>query len=290
MTIHQIVAEIRQRLCGKYPKTEIESFERILIRHFLNLTPAQAHMSRYIELCAEKEQKIHSAIDELQNHKPIQYIIGETEFYGLPFKLTPDVLIPRPETEELVHWILNSYDRHAELTMVDVGAGSGCISVSLAANLRNADIWAVDISKEGLAVARRNALKNKVKVHFIHDDILKTGTMGFQPDSIDVLVSNPPYVQPSERDRMKPNVLQYEPHIALFAPENDPVIFYKCIATIGTKCLKNKGKIFFEINEGLQTEVIEILTQNHYINIIPRRDINGKWRMVAAEFSRTATV
>ena len=283
MTIHQINAELHRQLTGQYPETEIDSFARILFKHFLDMTPVQTHCSLDSELPAATEKKIRDAIEELKKYRPIQYILCETQFYGLLFELTPDVLIPRPETEELVDWLLREYGRNAELTIVDIGTGSGCIAVALSANLPNANVYAIDVSQEALILARKNAQKNGVKVNFLLQDILTDGLTGFEPDSIDVIVSNPPYVMPSEKAYLSPNVLEYEPHIALFAPENNPLVFFEQIAALGMKYLKNKGKIFFEINEALPEKVTEILRKNHYSNITVRKDLNGKWRMVSAE-------
>jgi len=281
MTIRQITAEIHRQLTGLYPEVEIESLARILFRHYLKMTPAQVQLLQGSELSINIEQQIHSAIDELKKFRPIQYILGETEFYGLPFELTPDVLIPRPETEELVDWVVHEYGRNAQLTFLDAGTGSGCIAVALAANFPNASVWAVDVSEAALAVAQRNALKNGVKVNFLLKDVLQDEWTGFVQASLDVVVSNPPYVTPSEKAQMLPNVLDYEPHDALFAPENHPLVFYERMAAFGSKCLKEGGKIFFEINEAFPEEVAEILRQNNYSDIIQRKDINGKWRMVS---------
>jgi len=283
MSILHIAAKIRRQLTGLYLDTEIESFVRILFQHFLGMTSAQIHLSHDNEPSDKIVKQIMKSVDELKKYRPIQYILGETEFFGLRFELTSDVLIPRPETEELVDWIAREYDRNAVLSMVDVGTGSGCIAVSLAAYFPNADVWAVDVSEAALDVAKRNALKNKVKINFLADDVLKDGTMGFESASLDVLASNPPYVAPSEKALMLPNVLKYEPHCALFTPENDPLIFYRRIAALGTKCLKDRGKVFFEINEAFSAEVAEILQKNNYSDIILRKDVNGKWRMVSAE-------
>ena len=282
MTIRQIATEIRQQLTGLYPATELESFIRILFRHYLNMTPTQVHLSQDSEPPAGIVQQIQTAIDELKKFCPIQYILGETEFYGLPFVVTSDVLIPRPETEELVDWIVRGYDRDAMLSVIDVGTGSGCIAVSLAASFPNAKVWAVDISEAALSVAQQNALKNKVKVMFLREDVLKNTLIGFEPASLDVVVSNPPYVTPSEKRQMLPNVLEFEPHTALFTPGEDPLIFFKRIATFGVGCLKKGGKIFFETNEAFPAEVANILKQYGYSDIVSRKDINGKWRMVSA--------
>ena len=282
-TVNIVYAELHQQLAGLYPETEIESFARILFRHYLNMTPCQIHLSQDNKIPSGVELQICAAIADLRKYRPIQYIIGETEFYGLRFEVTPDVLIPRPETEELVDWVFDEYDRNAVLSMVDIGVGSGCIAVTLAAGFRYANVWAVDISETALAIAQRNALTNKVKVNFLLDDILKGHLMGFQPGSLDTIVSNPPYVALSEKQQILPNVLEYEPHQALFAPNDDILIFYKRIAAFGTKCLKTHGKVFFEINEAIPEEVMEILKQHDYSDITSRKDINGKWRMISAK-------
>ena len=282
MTIRRMIAEMHRQLAGQYPVEEIESFARILFRHYLAMTPAQMHLSQDCEPAAGTEKQIRRAIDELKTFRPIQYILGETEFYGLTFGLTPAVLIPRPETEELVDWIVREHDGSAVLSIADVGTGSGCIAVALAVRFPNAELWAVDNSGEALDVARRNARRNGVHVHFLRNDVLKDGMQGFEPGSLDVIVSNPPYIEPSAKQKMHPNVLEYEPHGALFAPADDPLIFYGQIAASGSKYLKDRGRIFFEINEAFPEETVYILERNGYSDITPRRDINGKWRMIAA--------
>jgi release factor glutamine methyltransferase len=283
MTTCQITEEIRRQLAGQYPVTEIESFIRILFGNYLNMNSLQIYLSHDHELPPGAEPQIRAAIDDLKKYRPIQYILGETEFYGFKFEVTPDVLIPRPETEELVDWVLHEYDKNAALSIVDIGAGSGCIAVALAAGFRNAGVWAVDISEAALAVARRNTLKNRVKVHFLQKDVLKDDLTDFEPASLDVIVSNPPYVTLPEKRQIQPNVLEYEPHQALFTPGHDALIFYKRIAAFGTKGLKPHGKVFFEINEAFPAEVAEILKQHGYSDIVTRKDINGKWRMISAQ-------
>ena len=283
MTIRRIVTDARRQLAGLYPATETESFIRIVFGHFLNMTPAQVHLLHDTEPPAGAVQQIRAAIGGLMKNRPIQYILGETEFYGLPFTVTPDVLIPRPETEELVDWIVHEYDRNARLSVVDVGTGSGCIAVALAANFPYSDVRAVDISEAALAVARQNALKNRVKVNFLQKDVLHDGLMDMETGLTDVVVSNPPYVTPSEKGQMQPNVLEYEPHCALFTPAGDPLIFYRRIAAFGRKIMKKQGRIFFETNEAYTAEVADILKQYGYSDIVSRKDINDKWRMVSAQ-------
>lgn len=285
MNLRQITDGLYLQLTGQYPDREIACFVQILFKHYLNMSPAQVQISQENELSSEIEQNIVAAIDQLKKNHPIQYIVGETEFYGLHFHLTPDVLIPRPETEELVDWMVRRYDRNSQLTIVDIGTGSGCIAVALATNFPNSEVWAVDISEAALVVAQKNARKNGIKVNFLLKDVLKNGQMGFTPASLDVVVSNPPYVAPSEKKQMLPNVLEHEPHVALFTPKNNPLIFYERIAEFGKRCLKAKGRIYFEINEAYSEKVANILKTYHYSDIIPRKDINGKWRMMSAVLS-----
>ena len=292
MIIRQIIAETRRQLSGKYPDTEIDSFIRILFMQYLNMTAVEIHLSQEREVFPEIDRQILTAVGEFAKFRPIQYITGKTEFYGLQFELTPDVLIPRPETEELVDWIIQNSkfgnrkseigNQKSKINIIDIGTGSGCIAVALKANLPDADVRAIDVSEPALSVARRNAAKNSVKINFIQLDILTGDLKCFVDNSLDVIVSNPPYVTPSEKDEMQPNVLEYEPHCALFTPEDDPLIFFKRIAILGIKILKDGGKIFFEINERYHLEVANILKQHGFSEISPRKDINGKWRMISA--------
>ena len=282
MTIRQMTTAMFRQLAAQYPGTEIESFARILFRHYLNMTAAQLHLMQDSELSSEAEHQIVTAISELQKNRPIQYILGETEFYGLPFDLTPDVLIPRPETEELTDWIVRKYPRDARLTIVDIGTGSGCIAVALASNFHNADVWAVDISEAALAVAEKNTLKNRVKVHFLLEDVLNSGLMGFKPASLDVIVSNPPYVTPSEKGQILPNVLDYEPHIALFVPDEDPILFYRPVADFGLEKLTANGLLYLEINTMHSEMIYSILSQKGYRHIEILNDLAGKERFIKA--------
>ena len=273
MELHR---EAHRQLAGLYPEGEIDSFVRILFKRYI----IRYHVSDPPD---EAKQRFFEAIGELKKYRPIQYILGETEFYGLHFDVCPDVLIPRPETEELVDWIVHEYKPDDTFTIVDIGAGSGCIAVALKKYFRCAEMWAIDVSEPALAVARKNAAKNGVTINFLLKDVLNDGMMGFEHKSIDVIVSNPPYVTPSEKQNMLPNVLEYEPHCALFTPENDPLIFYKAIAAFGKKSLKTGGKLFFEINEAYLDKVSDVLQWFGFHDITPRKDINGKWRMICAK-------
>ena len=285
MLNREVIEKIWLQLNGKYPESEIDSFVHILFKHYLNMTSFEIHLLQESDMPNEIEQHILKAIDELAKYRPIQYILGKTEFYELQFELTPDVLIPRPETEELVDWIVCEYENqisNTSLSIIDIGTGSGCIAVSLKANFPNSDVWAVDVSEPALSVAMRNAAKNNVEINFIQRDVLKDDLTCLGCESFDIIVSNPPYVTSSEKSQMQPNVLEYEPHNALFTPDDDPLIFFKRIAAFGIKNLKDSGMIFFEINEAYHKEVADILKQQGFSDISLRKDINGKWRMISA--------
>ena len=274
----QVIDSVRDELAGIYPEKEIDSLVRILFRHYVK---SSLPIFLYdIEISAEEEMQIFAAIEELKKYRPIQYILGETEFYGLPVEVNSGVLIPRPETEELADHIVRMYDKNAALSIVDIGTGSGCIAVALKVNFPNATVWGLDVSEQALLVAERNASKNGVAINYLLRDALKGDMMGFERETLDVVVSNPPYVTPSDALQMHANVLEYEPHIALFTPENEPLIFFTHIASFAEKSLRNGGRIFFEINEAFHEEVAYILQQHNFSDILPQRDINGKWRMI----------
>jgi release factor glutamine methyltransferase len=226
----------------------------------------------------------NAILEKLKIQIPIQYIIGTTHFYGLEFIVDENVLIPRPETEELVDWIvkLNSkLSKKKNLKILDIGTGSGCIAVSLAKNIPNSEVFAIDVSEKALAIAKKNAILNKVPVTFLHKNILETKDLN---QKFDIIVSNPPYVRNLEKAEIKPNVLDNEPHLALFVPDNDPLIFYKKIAELAAANLNPNGQLFFEINQYLGKETQELLEYIGLKNIELRKDIYGNDRMIACNF------
>ncbi len=281
--VHQIISDIRSRLIDYYPITETDAFVRILFRDYFDMSPADIRLHPDKELSSSDETRLYAAVDELRKYRPIQYIMGKTEFYGRTFKLTSDVLIPRPETEELTDMIVKEYTS-ASPKILDIGTGSGCIAVSLAVNLPDAEVWATDISESALAVANENAKINGATIRFTAGDILSNDTDNlFSEKYFDVIVSNPPYVALSEKRLMQPNVTEYEPHSALFPPGDDPLIFYKRIAAFGLKRLTDGGKLFFEINEAYPEETAAVLKSFGYSDIAIQKDINDKWRMIRAQ-------
>jgi release factor glutamine methyltransferase len=222
-------------------------------------------------------EKIENIILRLKNAEPIQYILGETEFYGLKLKVNPSVLIPRPETEELVDWIVQS-KLPANCNVLDIGAGSGCIALAIKNQLKKAKVSGLDISENAIETARHNALENRLEVDFFQADILNHSD--FIDQKFDVVVSNPPYIRESEKPLMHSNVLDFEPEKALFVPDADPLLFYRTIAEFARKYLKKYGSLFFEINENLGTETVGLLADFGFSDIEIRKDINGKNRMV----------
>lgn len=224
----------------------------------------------------------NTLVEQLKLEIPIQYLLGKTSFYGLDFEVNPSVLIPRPETEELVEWILESQKSKVESQkpkVLDVGTGSGCIAISLAKNMPDASVYAIDVSETALLTAKRNAETNKVAVAFMAQNILQTEDLGQQ---FDVIVSNPPYVRNLEKQEIKKNVLANEPHLALFVEDNDALIFYRKITELAKKNLAENGQLFFEINQYLGKETVALLAKMGFKNIELRKDIYGNDRMIKA--------
>jgi release factor glutamine methyltransferase len=230
---------------------------------------------------SESELKIWSSIlEQLKKEIPIQYILGVTHFYGLEFEVNSAVLIPRPETEELVDWIIQKSkikNQKSKLKILDIGTGSGCIAIALAKNLPNAQVFALDVSEQALATAKTNAEKNQVQLAFIHQSILETEDLA---QEFDVIVSNPPYVRELEKQEIKKNVLDNEPHLALFVEDNDALIFYRKIAQLAQKNLNPQGQLYFEINQYLGQEMLDLLQGMGFKNSVLRQDIYGNDRMI----------
>lgn len=277
MKISDLKSIFKKTLSELYPSEEIQSFFNILSEKYLNLSRIEIALNPEKTISATEAEKFQKAILRLQNYEPIQYIIGETEFYGLPFKVNKHTLIPRPETEELVEWILSGFPPSGARGILDIGTGTGCIAISLAKNLPNAKISALDISEEALKIAEANAKLNKVEVNFFQTDILAAETL---PKHYDVIVSNPPYVRELEKKQMQQNVLKYEPHSALYVKDEDPLLFYRAISRLAKNHLNPGGKLFFEINEYLAYEMTELLKAAGFKNIEIKKDIYGKDRML----------
>ncbi|GAB3725506.1 peptide chain release factor N(5)-glutamine methyltransferase [Flavobacterium koreense] len=272
-----------QELSPLYDEKEIESFFYIVLESFHNKKRIDLALNPEMEMDTVQLLRWESVLSDLKKEKPIQYILGETEFYGLPFLVNENTLIPRPETEELVEWILQSAkyeEQSTKLNVLDIGTGSGCIAISLAKNLPNAQVAAIDVSEKALATAHKNAEINKVEVNFILKNILETESLD---EKYDIIVSNPPYVRNLEKQEIKPNVLEYEPHLALFVEDNDALLFYRKIAELAKKNLSENGKLYFEINQYLGKETVELLEEMGFKNIVLKNDIYGNDRMISCE-------
>ena len=272
------IASIRKELTGIYSGEEIESLIFLIFEKLKGYSRTRFLMA-HDEILSKKELlEIEQILIRLKNHEPIQYILGETEFYGLPFKTVPDVLIPRPETEELVQWIIQE-NKLANPSILDIGTGSGCIAVSLRKNILQSTVLACDVSPMCIETARRNAELNSVKVAVFEYDILNSIPKIEIPE-LDIIVSNPPYVRETEKLLMEKNVLQYEPELALFVPEENPLLFYERIAGFALKHLKNRGCLYFEINEAFGSECCDMLQGKGFSEVVLKKDIHGRDRMI----------
>jgi len=274
-----------------YPSEEVQSFFNLLSEKHLGMSRIEIVLDSDRIISEANILKFKNAVQRIKNSEPIQYILGETEFFGLPFKVDENVLIPRPETEELVSWMIEEIkekreeikeEREEEFKILDIGTGSGCIAISLASKLPNAKISALDISKGALEVAKQNAELNKVNIDFIEADILNSNTWNlvFEDLGFNCIVSNPPYVRELEKELMESNVVKHEPATALFVKDEDPLLFYRKIAQFGKKYLKPTGTLFFEINEHLGASMLKMLQEERYSEIEIKKDIFGKDRMI----------
>jgi len=308
MLLKNYKTTFHQELSSLYDEHEIDSFFYIIVEKLNGLKRIDLALNPEKVLDGIHLKKWKSIVLDLKAQKPIQYILGETEFYGLPFLVNENTLIPRPETEELVELIIkqnpkseippdpkvNGAKLNSKLKILDIGTGSGCIAISLAKNISNADVFAIDVSEEALETAKKNAAINQVEVKFVKADILKFNdleqlpTSNFQlPTQFDIIVSNPPYVRNIEKAEIKPNVLAYEPHLALFVDDMDALLFYRKIGQLAKKNLNPNGKLYFEINQYLGKETVELLEDLGFKNVELKKDIYGNDRMISATHTAT---
>ena len=272
-----IARRIDEALSSHYPQGEVVALTRILATELLGISQMAFYLKEDIALTAGQQTLLDSAIERLKKHEPVQYILGYSHFCGLKFKVTPATLIPRPETSELVEWIASEATGNEKI--LDIGTGSGCIAVSLAHMLPMSNVTAWDISPEALAVAAENSRSNGTEVTFEQVDILVHEP---QDEQFDIIVSNPPYIKEIEKENMEHNVLDWEPHTALFVPDSDPLLFYRTIANNGLTLLKPGGTLYFEINRAHGAETAEMLANFGYKEIELRKDISGNDRMIKA--------
>ncbi|HBR54315.1 MAG TPA: peptide chain release factor N(5)-glutamine methyltransferase [Flavobacteriaceae bacterium] len=286
MTLKELRSTFTTGLSGNYPAEEIQSFFSWLAESYLGYSRFEVSMNLNETVPDEVQTKFSEALIRLKKHEPIQYILGETEFYGLPIRVSPATLIPRPETEELVQWVIgNSREKLPNLTklnVLDIGTGSGCIAISLAKYLKNASVSALDISEEAIVVAKENALLNDVAVNFQQADILAIKHL---PQQYDIIISNPPYVRELEKKHMLPNVLAHEPETALFVSDKAPLLFYEQIAALASTSLTPSGTLYFEINEYLSEEMHQMLQEKGFSEIELKKDLFGKFRMLKCKLT-----
>ena len=288
MNINKFRDYFNKTLKKLYPTSEIDTFLFLILEEYLNFKRIDVVLKSNFEISSEDLTLLKSSTKLLEQEVPIQYILGKTEFYGFPFILNEHVLIPRPETEELVTSVLNKIskleplhpiEKEKKLKILDIGTGSGCIPISLKRSLPFAEITAIDIANEALIIAQKNASLNKVNINFIQQNILKTTGLD---DIYDIIISNPPYVRVSEKIEIKNNVLKNEPHLALFVEDNNPLIFYSKIAELAKSHLTKNGTLFFEINQYLGKETVELIKLKGFNKIQLKKDIFGHDRIIIA--------
>ena len=272
--IRDILPYFERELTQFYSKKEAQNMAFWCIHSISNLNRSEYLLSSNSPLSADTVSFYQSVVSRLKKFEPVQYVLGKCEFHGLSLKVSPSCLIPRPETEELVHWIL----KHNFTKVLDIGTGSACIPIVLA-KYKDAQIMALDISSDALSIAKENAKNNTVNIHFIEHDIFNDIDL---KNSFDLIVSNPPYVLESEKTLMNNNVLDYEPHLALFVSDKDALIYYKRIIDFSKVHLQKDGLLFLEINEQKSVEIRELLESNGFENVLIKKDMQGKNRMVKA--------
>jgi len=287
MRIKQYRTQFIKELSPFYDAYEAESFFYLILE--------DKHKLRQIDLALNHELTFSESdfavwdllLAQLKKEVPIQYLLGKTNFYGLDFEVNENVLIPRPETEELVEWIVNEnskVDKAKTIKILDIGTGSGCIAISLAKNIPNAQVYAMDVSKKAIETAKRNAVNNKTDITFILQDVLNAEELKC---NFDIIVSNPPYVRNLEKEEIKKNVLDYEPHLALFVEDSDALVFYRKIAALAQNNLLENGQLYFEINQYLGCEMKDLLEKMNFENIELRKDIYDNDRMIFGKVSKT---
>ena len=286
MVIKRYKTVFQEALSSLYDEKEVESFFFLVLEQFHNTKRIDLALHPEMEMNPSDVNRWENVLADLKKYKPIQYILGETAFYGLRFLVNEHTLIPRPETEELVDLIIREQakgiSQKAKVSILDIGTGSGCIAISLAKNCLNAEVFAIDVSEKALATAKLNAEINNVNVTFIQQNILETENLGQQ---FDIIVSNPPYVRMLEKADINPNVLEHEPHLALFVEDDDALLFYRKIAQLAQQNLSEKGSLYFEINQYLGKETFDLLDNLGFKNIRLHKDIYSNDRMISCNYS-----
>ncbi len=282
MTFSDLEKHFSAELSDIYAKEEAAMLCFLSVQHRFNWTKASYLLNKQEVISDTDTTNFLDILSQLKTSKPIQYILGETDFYGRTFRVNPAVLIPRPETEELVKWVLETVSTK-NISLLDIGTGSGCIAISLKIEIPEAEVVAIDLSADALALAQENASLHKAVVTFIEKDVLQMHPTDLAT-TFDMVVSNPPYIALAEKELMKANVLANEPHVALFVPNTNPLIFYERIAALAQAKLNLGGFLFFEINERFGKEVLALLVKKGFKHVELRQDLSGKDRMVKAQW------
>ena len=277
MTVKELFDNTLSDLIRFYGKNEAQSLAYLSFKQIFSYNKFQLYQNSGTPVTKKQLVKFNNIIHWLKQYKPIQYIFEETTFYNCSLKVNEHTLIPRPETEELVEWIIES-NTEDKPKILDIGTGSGCIAISLKKSIPHATLSACDIDADALKIARENSKQNQVKVNFKVCNILEP-PKSLLKEKYDLIVSNPPYITEIEKNKMEPNVLNWEPHLALFVPNDDPLKYYKSIIPLSWKILQPGGSIFLEINENFPDETHQLLLSNHFNNIVIRKDLSGKYRM-----------
>lgn len=299
MKLFEAEQYLKDQLKEIYDEQDAGNIADLAIEHITGLSKTQRVSKKQEELSALQSEQLQKDLQKLQLHEPIQYIMNKAWFYGMELYVDENVLIPRPETEELAHWIINDVkasgkdvfirrsmeaDETTQLKILDVGTGSGCIALALKKTMPKAEVWGCDVSEEALNVARRNGSSLNIRIDFQGVDFLNEAQQKLLP-AVDIIVSNPPYIPLKDKDQMHANVADHEPHTALFVPNNDPLIFYRALAEFGKKRLYDDGSIYMEIHEEIGNGVVNLFKENGYSNVELRKDMQGKNRMVKASLN-----
>lgn len=280
MNYSQIKKIFHQQLKEIYIENEIDSLFFIALEYVTSISKIEYILQKEEEISEEKLIELKFILEELTKNKPIQYITKNAYFYGLNFYVNEKVLIPRQETNELVDWVLMSVTHSKPIKILDIGTGSGCIAITLKKNLPLSEVFAIDISNEAIQVAQKNANDNEVEINFSQKNILEINDL---KSNFDIIISNPPYVRELEKLEMAPNVLDNEPHLALFVPDNNPLLFYEKITEIALKNLTEDGMLFFEINQYLSEETKKMIENKGFKNVTLRKDLQENYRMILAK-------
>jgi protein-(glutamine-N5) methyltransferase, release factor-specific len=280
MNYSQIKKIFHQQLKEIYIENEIDSLFFIALEYVTSISKIEYILQKEEEISEEKLIKLKFILEELTKNEPIQYITKNAYFYGLNFYVNEKVLIPRQETNELVDWVLMSVTHSKPIKILDIGTGSGCIAITLKKNLPLSEVFAIDISNEAIQIAQKNANDNEVEINFLQKNILEINDL---KSNFDIIISNPPYVRELEKLEMAPNVLDNEPHLALFVPDNNPLLFYEKITEIALKNLTEDGMLFFEINQYLSEETKKMIENKGFKNVTLRKDLQENYRMILAK-------